>query len=188
MARRRFQLTEAQIMELTGAYVRCKDGPTRTRYQAVRLYGNGYPTQEVIAITGCSRTSLMDWCRQYREQGIDSLIDKRNGGNRAQLTSEQMDQLKERLQTYTPIQLFGAMAATIDGQYWSIEDLHRAVEQWYGVRYRSRSTYRRLFLACGFSYQRPAKVFKSRREAQLVEFEERLEKNWSTSLKKPLKP
>ena len=45
MARRRFQLTEEQVQELINAYANCKDGLTRTRYQAVRLYGTGYPVK-----------------------------------------------------------------------------------------------------------------------------------------------
>jgi hypothetical protein len=60
MARRRFQLTQEQVKELTYAYNCCKDGPTRTRYQAVRLYGAGYPVKEVMEITGCSRPILVE--------------------------------------------------------------------------------------------------------------------------------
>src|ERR671918_3139786 len=66
MARRRFQLSEEQIKGLTMAYATCKDGPTRTRFQAVRLYGIGYPVVQIMDITGCSRTSLMDWNRFCR--------------------------------------------------------------------------------------------------------------------------
>ena len=67
MATRRFTLTETQRSELRLAYDHCKDGPTRTRLQAVRLYGSAYPFAQVQEITGCSRTSLMDWCRRHRE-------------------------------------------------------------------------------------------------------------------------
>ena len=176
MASRRFQLKEKQIKELTQAYQCCKDGPTRTRYQAVRLYGTGYPVEEVQEITGCSRTSLMDWCRKYREKGLAGLVDKRKGGNRAKLTPMQIEDLQGRLHTYMPAQVFGSATATADGQFWAIEDLAQAVMQWYGVSYKSRSSYLRLFGLCGFSYQRPAKVYKSRSEAKVAEFEAALEK------------
>lgn len=101
MATRQFHLTEDQIKELTNAYTSCKDGPTRTRYQPVRLYGTGYPVKEVIEITGCSRTSLMDWCRIYRTEGIAGLIDKRQGDNRERFTEQQIAELTTWLQTYT---------------------------------------------------------------------------------------
>lgn len=176
MARRRFELNDQQIKELTQAYQCCKDGPTRTRYQAVRLYGTGYPVKEVQDITRCSRTALMDWCREYGETGLAGLIDKRKGGNRAKLTPMQIEDLQERLHSYTPAQVFGAAAATPDGQFWTVEDLARAIAQWYGVSYKSRSSYLRLLGLCGFSYQRPAKVYKSRSEAKVAEFEAELEK------------
>jgi transposase len=119
----------------------------------------------------------MAWCRKYRADGIAGLVDKRVGGNRAKLTPTQMDDLEARLQMYVPADLFGPTAATEGGQYWTVPDLQRAVVQWYGVSYRNGSSYHRLFAQCGFSYQRPAKVYKSRSVAQVVDFEEQLEKN-----------
>ena len=69
MAKLQFVLTSEQAAELHQAYLRAKDGATRTRYQAVWLYGTGYPAAQVQPITGCSRASLMGWCRRYRAQG-----------------------------------------------------------------------------------------------------------------------
>lgn len=177
MAKRKFKLSEKEANELLSAYQQAKDGPTRTRYQAVRLYGLGYPTRDVLDITGCSRPSLMEWCRAYRRHGPAGLVDGRQGGNRAKLTSDQIDELQERLHGYTPKELFGAEAASPTGEFWTVTDLQRAVQAWYGVSYQSRVSYTQLLARCGFSYQRPAKVFKSRRPSQVAEFEEMLEKN-----------
>jgi len=176
MATRQFHLTEDQVKELTNAFTNCKDGLTRTRYQAVRLYGTGYPVKEVMHITGCSRTSLMDWCRIYRTEGVARLVDKRKGGNRDRFTEQQIAELTTRLRTYTPADLFDKTAATADGQFWTVEDLRRIIQQWYSVQYKARGSYHQLFARCGFSYQRPAKVYKSRSEAKVAEFEEQLEK------------
>ena len=177
MARRQFQLNQTQVKDLVQAYLGCKDGPTRIRYQAVRLYGTGYPLREVLDITGCSRLTLMDWCRKYGAGGVSALIDHRVGGNRAKLSPEQIAQLKARLHCYTPADLFGATADTANGQFWTIPDLGRAIERWYGVYYQSPRSYLRCFGRCGFSYQRPAKVYQSRKESQVAEFEAQLEKN-----------
>jgi len=59
MRQRAFQLTEAQACELQGAYHNCQDAQTRTRYQAVRLYGQDYSTREIEAICGYRRSSHM---------------------------------------------------------------------------------------------------------------------------------
>ena len=152
MANRQFQLTEIQEQELIIAYINCKDGPTRTRYQAVRLYGTGYPVEEIMNITGCTRSSLMNWCQAYRVNGTEGLVDKRKGGNRAKLKQEQVDGLREQLQMYTPADLFGTTSATESGEFWTVPDLERAIEQWYGASYRSPASYHRLLHLSGFSY------------------------------------
>jgi len=41
MAKRKFNLTEVERKELLKAYQASKDAGTRTRYQGVRLYGEG---------------------------------------------------------------------------------------------------------------------------------------------------
>jgi transposase len=177
MARRQFTLTDMQEAALQHAYLRTKDGPTRTRYQAVRLYGLGYPVAQIHEITGCSRTSLLDWCRLYRTAGLPGLVDGRVGGNRAKLTPAQRQTVRASLQQYTPRQLFGPDTATPNGQFWTIPDLKRAVQRWFGVTWHSPTSYATLLAECDFSYQRPQKVFRSRREREILAFEEQLEKN-----------
>lgn len=185
MAKRKFHLTPAQQQELQAAFLACKDGPARTRLQAVWLYGSDEPLPRVLRLTGSPRSSLMVWCARYRQAGWTGLLDKRLGGNHTKLTSEQRQDLMERLHQYTPRQLFGTRAATASGQFWTVPDLCQAVERWYGVTYAGRSSYTALFATCQFSYQRTEKVFKSRRPAQVAAFEEQLEKNSSTRRKTP---
>jgi transposase len=177
MSKRKFHLTASQVSELIQAFSVCNDGELRTRYQAVRLYGSHYPVSEISELTRCSRTSLMKWCTTYNSAGLAGLADGRTGGNDAKLTAAQRAELEERLNTYTPRQLFGATAHTPAGQFWTVEDLQHAIAHWWQVTYASRSSYYNLFHACGFSYQRPAKVFKSQRPLQMMEFEENTEKN-----------
>jgi transposase len=177
MATPQFILTNTERAHLHQAYLGAKDGPTRTRYQAVRLYGAGYPVAQVCEITGCSRTSLMEWCCQYRTTGLVGLIDGRVGGNRAKLTPDQRHIVHSKLHQYTPRQLFGPETATSSGQFWTIPDLKRAVARWFGVTWNSASSYRSLLSDSGFTYQRTQKVFKSRSETQVMAFEDQLEKN-----------
>lgn len=177
MARRTFILTEAQRAELRRAYDQCKDGPTRTRFQAVRLYGSAYPCAQVQEITGCSRTSLMAWCRRYRSDGLAGLRDGRQGGNRAKLTPAQRQSVRATLQQYTPRQLFGPETATSNGQFWTVSDLKQLVESSFGMTWDSPTSYIALLKEGDFSFQRTQKVYKSRREGEVMAFEELLEKN-----------
>lgn len=176
MAKRKFELSEEERKELLKAYRGSKDAHTRTRYQAVRLYGEGYGEKEIEEITGCSRTSLMEWCRAYRADPSQGLVDKRAGGNSAKLTQFQIEALQQRLHQYTPRELFGAGASTADGQFWTVADLVRVVREQYSVAYKSRTSYTSLLALCGFSYQKTEKVFKARSQAKVAEFEEQLEK------------
>ena len=155
MAKRQFKLRDPQEGELSSAYLHCKDGPTRTRLQAVRLYGCGYALEDVLGITGCSRSSLMDWCRNYRAHGIDGLVDRRNGGNHRKLFAEQVADLHDRLHRYTPSDLLGPEK----GAYWCVETLKEIVKQFYGVVYRRRASYHQLFKRCGFRYERSVDAY-----------------------------
>jgi transposase len=177
MAKRKFKLTEQERNQLLQAYTLCKDATTRTRYQAVRLYGEGYHEEEIERITGCSRTSLMEWCRAFRADPTQGLIDKRAGGNSAKLNKMQVEELYQRLHQYTPRELFGPGASSADGQFWTVVDLAQAIKKWYGVEYRSRSSYTCLFERLEFSFQKAEKVFKPRNQLKVADFEEQLEKN-----------
>jgi transposase len=177
MAKRKFQLNEPDRQQLVQAYALCKDGPTRTRYQAVRLYGEGYAVADIEQITGCSRTSLMDWCRAYRADPGQGLVDKRTGGNCAKLARLEIEDLAHRLHQYTPRDLLGPAAHSPSGQYWTVDDVQAAVRQWYDVEYRSRTSYLRLLALCEFSYQKTEKVYKSHSQLKVADFEEQLEKN-----------
>lgn len=177
MAKRQFHLTDEQEEQLQRAYRDSRDGAERTRYQAVRLYGQHYPVREVCQITGCNRTSLMEWCGKYRQQGLEGLKDHRGGPVRAKLTPSQEQDVADKLRTYRPRDVLGPQTHTASGEHWTIEDLARCVERWYGVTWQSRVSYHSLFIRCDFSYQRTEKVYKSRRERDIAQFQAVTEKN-----------
>ena len=155
----------------------CKDASERIRYQAVRLYVEGYDADEIISITGCSRSSLQGWCRAYREDPSQGLVDKRQGGNRAKLNQLQIEEVQNTLHQYTPKERLGCNAQTVTGQFWTVEDLAFLILERYGFEYKSRTSYINLLHQCGFSYQKTEKVFKNHSAQKVADFEEYLEKN-----------
>jgi transposase len=177
MAKRQFVLNEERVNELIGAHAQCKDGPTRTRLLAVRLYGTGYPVRQIVEITSCSRTSLLEWCQKYTLNGVEGLTDHRLGGNHAKLKAEQIAEVKQLVHQYTPRGLLGLDTATRDGQFWTVKDLAQLVERRFGVVYDSLNSYYRLFRLCEFTLQRPARQYRSRREGDVAAFEAALEAN-----------
>jgi len=177
MAKRKFKLSEKASNELQGAYHNSTQGQARTRFQAVRLYGEGWAVPEIARLCGCSPSSLMEWCRTYRHEGIAGLVDQRKGGNHAKLSAMQIELLCELLHTYTPAQLFALDECVGDGGTWSVPDLARLVEQRCCVVYQSDNSYRTLLRKCGFTRQRPGHFYKSRSEQAVMDFEEALEKS-----------
>jgi transposase len=115
----------------------------------------------------------MEWCREYQQNGVQGLVDKRVGGNSAKLSQLQIEDLNYRLRQYTPRDLFGPEASP----YWTLPDLSWVIKKWYEVEYRSPSSYLRIFGVCDFSYQKVEKVYKSRSELKVLDFEEQVEKN-----------
>lgn len=177
MANRKFQLTNSEANELLMAFQSCRNGVTKTRFQAVRLYGQGYPVSQIIDACACSIRSLLDWCGAYRQGGIAALTDQRKGGNRARLKPEQIHQLQKQLHQYTPAQRLGKEATGPgDGSYWNVTDIARLIQQEYDVVYESHTSYYQLLAKCGMTYQRPAKQYKSHSASKLMAFEEELEK------------
>jgi transposase len=86
--------------------------------------------------------------------------------------------VRAKLHQYRPVDVLGPEGvATASGQHWTVPDLKRALQQWYDLVYQSNSSYRQLFARCDFSYQRSARVFRSRSAEQVADFAEQLEKN-----------
>lgn len=180
MRTRTFKLTETEAQALQVAELNCQDGATRTRYQAVRLYGIGYAVAEIMLICGCSQRSLLEWCQRYRDEGLSGLVDHRLGGNRSQLLALEIEELSQLLHRYTPAQVLGPESSHGNGTHWTVPDLEQVVCSKFGVRYKSLTSYRTLFERCDFSYQRATQQYKSRNEFKVMDFEEQLEKNWLT--------
>ena len=177
MRNRQFHLSDEEVNGLQGAFRNCSDGPTRTRLQAVRLYGTGSAVKEIETLCVCTRSSLMTWCRDYRSDGIAGLFDQRKGGNSAKLKATQIELIQTLLHTYTPAQLWGPEQCAGDGDFWTVPDLAHLVKQRCKVVYQSDNSYRSLFRKCGFTRQRPGYFDKSRSAAAVMAFEEEIEKN-----------
>ncbi len=176
MRTRQFRLTEAEANKLQVAFLHTHHADTKTRYQAVRLYGLGYRVAQIKDITGCSTTSLMEWNRAYRQGGIAALSDQRQGGNCAKLKPEQIEAIQRQLHRYTPAQLLGKDQCIGDAQFWNIGNLDTLLKRDYQVCYQSPTSLRTLLGKCELSVQRPAKQYKSHNQDKVMQFEEALEK------------
>jgi len=177
MATRQFRLSEKEEAVLKRAEAKSELAGELKRLQAVRLYGEGKPTSEIEAVTGCDWRTVMRWVGRYRAEGVAGLADKRRGGNAAKLTQEQRETIRDKVQQYRPDQALPAETRISRGVFWTVSDLSLAVKLWYGVTYQSPTSYLNLLHECGFSQQKVEKQYRSRpSEADIADFEAELEK------------
>lgn len=177
MAKRKLQLTEAEIAAFRQSEQRTRDVRELKRLQAVRLYGSGEAVVTIQRLTGCGPVSPCQWASEYGRGGLDALRTQWRGGNANKLTAQQRRDLWEKLEQYSPDQVLASAVRQAQGGFWTVSDLQIVVKQWYGVTYRSESSYRSLLHASGFSYQKVEKVYRSQPAAvRLADFEAELEK------------
>ncbi len=177
MAKRQFSLSEQEVNQFQRLEDITQKARELKRLQAVRMYGTGYAVGEIKEITGCSWRSLMDWCRAYRQSGLDGLKLKWQGNNALKLSREQRREVKEKLHQYRPAQVLSPDVRISQGEFWTISDLKIVVQQWYSVSYQSETSYHRLLHECRFSQQQTSNQYRSRPNQRVVaDFEARLEK------------
>lgn len=177
MAKRQFTLNEKEAAQFKRAESTVQNVRELRRLQAVRLYGTGHPVDEIIKITLCSWRALMDWCRHYRQAGLAGLKSKWQGENALKLSREQRAEIKEKINTSRPDQIIAPEVRISRGEFWTVSDLEIVVYQWYGVSYRSPTSYHHLLHECRFSQQKPESRYRSRaNDLAVVDFELKLEK------------
>jgi transposase len=179
MAKRQFELSEAEIRQARAREQQTGSTAELKRLQAVRLYGSGTKMTQIIDVTGCAESSIREWVQDYKRDGLAGLCAhyERSAQNASKLTAQQRSDLRERLHDYRPDQVLSPQLRVSQGMFWTVSALQIAVEQWYQVAYQDLGTYRQLFHHCGFSYQRAERVYKSRpSEVDIADFEAELEK------------
>lgn len=175
MRKREFQLTAPEIRAFGARESQTREVRELKRLQGVRLYGMGEPISSIQGVVGCAESTLREWVRHYERGGLAGLASgyERSARNARKLSDEQVADLRQRLHENRPETVLGKEA----GQFWTVWTLQVVIERWYGVRFRDGRSYRELLHQCGFSYQRPEQVYKSRpHEVTLAAFENDLEK------------
>jgi transposase len=172
MAKRQFELSEQEIEQFRQAEGSTRDVHELKRLQSTRLYGSGVELQTILELVGCGESSVRQWAMDYNAKGLAGLRSQWKGGSANRLTAAQRERLREQLHQYRPVDLHVSQ-----GTYWTVSDLQTVVQRWFGVTYREVDSYHALFHACGFSYQRSAKIYRSQPSAaDVAQFEAELEK------------
>lgn len=92
------------VEELFARFRSARDGTATRRFQVVWLAASGKLSREITEATGYGRDWVFRIIKRYNEEGPGSLEDARsnNGGHGRVLTDEDIEALRERLETPPP--------------------------------------------------------------------------------------
>lgn len=177
MKHRQFNLSEEDIRAIEEREHETREAFELRRLQGVRMYGSGLDMRLIEQVTGAKRRTVADWVKAYQKEGLEGLKPGWRGGNHCKLSRQKRLELGQRLRYLPPSQALRGQAHFQTNNFWTVETLAAAVEQWYGVRYLSRESYRLLLIEAGFSFQQPEGIYRSRpSEAVIADFEAQAEK------------
>src|SRR5260221_11537957 len=164
MAKRQFQLSEGETGQLRAHEEQTEKVAELKRLQAVRLYGCGQSMAGIKDMTGCAESSIREWVQDCKRDGLASLRAQyeQSAQNASKLSQAQRADLQERLHSYRPDQVLVPTIRVSQGTFWTVSDLHIAVEQWYGVVYQDIETYQQLSHQSLFRYHRAERDYTTR--------------------------
>ena len=158
MRKQTIKLVEKQLKELRELRDSsdCRASELK-RVLAILLVDQAESRQLIKDLTGFNQKYSFDLRRKYLQRGIDSLRSKRKVPKEL-LTRGQRAQVIKVLTTGSPKD-FGFETPT-----WTTAILARTIEEQFGVRYKSRTSLYIIFRQAKFTYHKPDKQYKNRRQ------------------------
>lgn len=148
------------------------------RARAILKLMEGRSRRDVAEFFDVNVKTLDKWQRKFKVSGVDGLRDRPQRGNNRLLSREQKDEISSKINSNKPEEL------GLEGKFWNIPKLKQLVKREYGVVYRSPVSYQKLFKYCGFTFHKPVKVNKKRKDGMRRRFEEVLKKRSDGTVEK----
>jgi transposase len=144
------------------------------RFQAWELWQKGWKQNEIAVALGVTEGAVSQWLKTARTEGVEALRQRKGGGPKARLKSDQIEQLPQLLGQ-------GAEAWGFRGDVWTRARVAHIIQQHFGVQF-SLSHVGRLLQQIGWSRQKPIERASQRDEQAIARW--RSEK-WHDLQKKP---
>ncbi len=156
------KLKQKQIEELEEIIVDVtkKSGEVR-RAQAVLMCARSIATATIMLATGLSKSRIFGLYTAYLKDGVDALVDKRQGKPKELLTKKQRDEIIAAVGKKTPKQL-GFVS-----DFWTTGILGAWIERKYDVKYKSKTSLYLVFRKASFSYHKPERRYHERNESEI---------------------
>jgi transposase len=149
------------------------DALEKRRFQAIRLFEQGWNQSEIARQVKVVRQTVARWVQQYRAQGRRALRKAGRAGRKPRLSEKQRHQLKKLL-------LAGPERLGYETPLWTCPRVAHLIEQEFGVRYHEGHVWK-LLVRLGWSPQRPVGQARERNQAQIQHWKK---KEWPALKKK----
>ena len=137
--------------------------------QAIILLEDKASALTIKTITRYEREVAVKIRNQYLKRGLESLLSKkRTKAYKPLLTRNQKDSIVTILNTQKPTD-FGY----INQEVWTTKILADLIEENYGVRYKSRTSFYLIFKKAKFTFRKPEKQSERRNEEVIAEWKEK---------------
>lgn len=148
------------------------------RVLAILLVDKANSPQLIKDLTGFNQKYAFDLRRKYLQRGIGSLKSKKKIPKEL-LTRGQRIQIAKVLTTGSPKD-FGFETPT-----WTTAILARIIEEQFGVRYKSKTSLYIIFKQAKFTYHKPDKQYKNRKQNFVDEWKQKVYPEIQEALKEP---
>lgn len=120
------------VLELKRLAKRERRAAMVRRLQVVILARQEQTTPQIVEATGVSRRTVQEWVQRYNADGLAGLKDRRRGGNRRHLSTDQEEQVRQYLDRVADDPHDGVRRGA---------DLRRWLEEKFGVLYSLTGVY-----------------------------------------------
>lgn len=156
------KLTTNQRQELQEMVNNSKSsGREVRRAQSVLLLNDQTAIKTILALTNYSRRQIFDLRKNYLNEGISAIEDKKKGRPRELLTKKQLDQVVKILKEKSPKD-YGYQT-----EYWTTGIVGAVVEDEYKVSYKSKTSIYLIFKQAKFTYHKPDRFYQARNEYEV---------------------
>jgi len=123
---------EMTARDLRTASGRVKDGKVARRMLAIALVLEGISRKVAAESCGMDRQTLRDWVHRYNAEGIEGLSNRTGGGMKPRLSSDQMEQLSNWVESGPDPELDGVVR-------WRRVDLARRIAAEFDIKLHERT-------------------------------------------------
>ncbi len=134
------------------------------RSQAVLLLDQNTAVQMITALTKYSRRQVFDLRKNYLDQGIKVIKDRKKGKPKEILTKKQRWEILDILKTKSP------QDYDYEYNYWTTSIVGDLIERRCKVKYKSRTSVYLLFREAKFTYHKPGRIYEKRNEQEVEQW------------------